>query len=309
MLVFASVFLQIILPMFLLIAAGAVLHRKYTLHMPTLSKLTINFFLPMVCFVNIYETELSGKTAGIVFAYLLLFNGLLIVAALLISKLAGFDRKLSSSYQNSGVLSNSGNYGLPVSGLVFAANPLGLSVQIIISIFQNLLTYTWGFYNSVSASAQGEKVLKKVLKLPVLHALVAAVILKAAGVTVPSFLWSPIQNASNAFLAVALLTLGAQCAYMKITSLSKPLVLAVFTRLFLSPAIGLLVITILNVHGTLAQAMFIASSFPTSRNSALLALEYDNYPEFASQAVIVTTILSSVTVAVVIYLAKIWFPA
>ncbi|WNS80279.1 AEC family transporter [Domibacillus sp. DTU_2020_1001157_1_SI_ALB_TIR_016] len=309
MLVFASVFLQIILPMFLLIAAGAVLHRKYTLHMPTLSKLTINFFLPMVCFVNIYETELSGKTAGIVFAYLLLFNGLLIMAALLISKLAGFDRKLSSSYQNSGVLSNSGNYGLPVSGLVFAANPLGLSVQIIISIFQNLLTYTWGFYNSVSASAQGEKVLKKVLKLPVLHALVAAVILKAAGVTVPSFLWSPIQNASNAFLAVALLTLGAQCAYMKITSLSKPLVLAVFTRLFLSPAIGLLVITILNVHGTLGQAMFIASSFPTSRNSALLALEYDNYPEFASQAVIVTTILSSVTVAVVIYLAKIWFPA
>ncbi|MCI2254968.1 AEC family transporter [Domibacillus sp. PGB-M46] len=309
MLVFASVFLQIILPMFLLIAAGAVLHRKYTLHMPTLSKLTINFFLPMVCFVNIYETELSGKTAGIVFAYLLLFNGLLIVAALLISKLAGFDRKLSSSYQNSGVLSNSGNYGLPVSGLVFAANPLGLSVQIIISIFQNLLTYTWGFYNSVSASAQGEKVLKKVLKLPVLHALVAAVILKAAGITVPSFLWSPIQNASNAFLAVALLTLGAQCAYMKITSLSRPLVLAVFTRLFLSPAIGLLVITILNVHGTLAQAMFIASSFPTSRNSALLALEYDNYPEFASQAVIVTTILSSITVAVVIYLAKIWFPA
>jgi predicted permease len=62
------------------------------------------------------------------------------------------------------------------------------------------------------------------------------------------------------------------------------------------------------VHGTLAQAMFIASSFPTSRNSALLALEYDHYPEFASQAVIVTTVLSSVTVALVIYLAKIWFP-
>ncbi|WP_050181875.1 AEC family transporter [Domibacillus robiginosus] len=309
MIVFASVFLQIILPMFLLIAAGAFLHRKYTLHMPTLSGLTINFFLPMVCFVNIYETELSGKTAGIVFVYLLLFNGLLIIAALFISKLAGFDRKLSSSYQNSGVLSNSGNYGLPVSGLVFAANPLGLSVQIIISIFQNLLTYTWGFYNSVSASADSDKVLKKVLKLPVLHALIVAVILKAAGVGIPSFLWTPIENASNAFLAVALITLGAQCAYMKITSFSKPLVLAVVTRLFLSPAIGLLVIIMLNVHGTLAQAMFIASSFPTSRNSALLALEYDNYPEFASQAVIVTTILSSVTVAVVIYLAQIWFPA
>ncbi|OES45410.1 AEC family transporter [Domibacillus iocasae] len=308
MAVFISVLIQIILPMFLLIAAGAFLHRKYTLHMPTLSQLTINFFLPMVCFVNIYETELSGKTAVIVFVYLVLFNGLLIVAAMLISKLAGFDRKLSSSFQNSAVLSNSGNYGLPVSGLVFAANPLGLSIQIIISIFQNLLTYTWGFYNSVSASADNENVLKKVLKLPVLHALVLAVMLKAAGIKIPVFLWSPIENSSNAFLAVALITLGAQCAYMKITSISKPLILAVATRLLLSPMIGLLVIFLLDVHGTLAQAMFIASSFPTSRNSALLALEYDNYPEFASQTVIVTTVLSSVTVALVIYSAKIWFP-
>ncbi|MET1031852.1 AEC family transporter [Domibacillus tundrae] len=308
MAVFTNVLIQIILPMFLLIAAGAFLHRKYTLHMPTLSQLTINFFLPMVCFVNIYETELSGTTAVIVFVYLLLFNGLLIAAAMLISKMAGFERKLSSSFQNSAVLSNSGNYGLPVSGLVFAANPLGLSVQIIISIFQNLLTYTWGFYNSVSASADNENVLKKVLKLPVLHALVLAVVLKAAGIKIPFFLWSPIENSSNAFLAVALITLGAQCAYMKITSVSKPLILAVSTRLLLSPAIGLLVIFLLDVQGTLAQAMFIASSFPTSRNSALLALEYDNYPEFASQAVIVTTVLSSVTVALVIYLAKIWFP-
>lgn len=309
MLVFFSVLIQVIFPMLLLIGAGAFLHRKYTLHMPTLSKLTINFFLPMVCFVNIYETELSGRTAGILLLYLFLFNSVLIAAAFCISKLAGFDKKLSASFQNSAVLSNSGNYGLPVSGLVFAANPLGLSVQIIISIFQNLLTYTWGFYNSVSASADGEKVLKKVMKLPVLHALLAASALKALDVPIPAFLWSPIENASNAFLAVALITLGAQCAYMKITAVSRPLALAVATRLFLSPAVGFLIIVLLDIHGTLAQAMFIASSFPTSRNSALLALEYDNYPEFASQTVMVTTALSSLTVAVVIYFAKIWFPA
>lgn len=308
MAVFVNVMIQIIVPMFLLIAAGAYLHRKYTLHMPTLSQLTVNFLLPMVCFVNIYETNLSGSTAGIVLVYLLLFNGLLIGAGIIISKAAGFDRKLSSSFQNSAVLSNSGNYGLPVSGLVFAANPLGLSVQIIISIFQNLLTYTWGFYNSVSASENGANVWKKVLRLPVLHALILAAGLKAAGIGIPQAIWSPIENASNAFLAVALVTLGAQCAYMKITSISKPLILAVLTRLIVSPVIGLLVIFLLDVDGTLAQAMFIASSFPTSRNSALLALEYDNYPEFASQAVIVTTVLSSVTVAIVIYLAKIWFP-
>ncbi len=308
MVVFFGVFVQVILPMFLLIGAGIFLHRKYELHLPTLSRLTMNFFLPMVCFINIYKTDLAGKTAGIILLYLFLFNGILIAASIVISRLSGFDKKLSSSFQNSAVLSNSGNYGLPVSDLVFAANPLGLSVQIIISIFQNLLTYTWGFYNSISASVEGEKIIRKVMKLPVLIALFAAILLKWSNVSIPLFLWSPIENASNAFLAVALITLGAQCAHMKIAFISKPLVLAVGTRLLLSPAIGLLVIVLLDIHGTLAQAMFIASSFPASRNSALLALEYDNYPEFASQAVIVTTIFSSITVATVIYFAKIWFP-
>jgi malate permease and related proteins len=71
--------------------------------------------------------------------------------------------------------------------------------------------------------------------------------------------------------------------------------------------VGLLVIFILGLTDITAQALFIASSFPSSRNSALLALEYDNYPEYASQAVLLTTIISSITVAVVVYLSKILF--
>ena len=43
--------------------------------------------------------------------------------------------------------------------------------------------------------------------------------------------------------------------------------------------IALGIIWLLQLEGTIARALFIASSFPMSRNSALFALEYDNYPE------------------------------
>ena len=72
-----------------------------------------------------------------------------------IAKVNRFDRKLGATFKNSMVLSNSGNYGLPVSELVFAANPAGMSIQIITSIFQNILTFTYGFFNSVSAQSSG----------------------------------------------------------------------------------------------------------------------------------------------------------
>jgi predicted permease len=44
-----------------------------------------------------------------------------------------------------------------------------------------------------------------------------------------------------------------------------------------------------------------------SRNSALFALEYDNYPEYAAQSVLISTMLGGVTVSIVILLSQIWF--
>lgn len=299
--------IQIIVPLFALMGAGIFLQRKFTLDLSTLSTLSMNFMLPAVCFVNIYESNISSKLVGSTLLFLCVYNLVLIGVSILIARANRFDRKLTATYTNSSVLSNSGNYGLPVSELVFAANPVGMSIQIIISIFQNLLTFTYGFYNSVSAQNSGKEIILNIIKLPVIHALLLAVLLRGLHIEVPNFIWKPIENVSNAFLAVALVTLGAQVAYLKIISISKPLVWTVIGRIIISPIVALLLIYSFGLSGTIAQALLIASAFPTSRNSALLALEYDNYPEFASQAVLVTTILSSLTVAVVVYLAQILF--
>ncbi|MDZ5784431.1 hypothetical protein [Marinococcus luteus] len=53
--------------------------------------------------------------------------------------------------------------------------------------------------------------------------------------------------------------------------------------------------------------LFIVSSFTMSRNSALFALEYDNYSEYAAQSVLISTILGGLTVSIVIFLSQVWF--
>jgi len=67
-----------------------------------------------------------------------------------------------------------------------------------------------------------------------------------ASINIPPFLWTPIENTANAFLAIALITLGAQSAFLKIKQLSTPLVLSLLGRLILSPCIAFIVIFILN---------------------------------------------------------------
>jgi malate permease and related proteins len=305
--IFISVLINVIVPMFLLVFAGAFLHRKFAFNLQTFSQLLIYFFLPVVGFLNIYESEMSRENIWLVLLYLLLFNAVLIAVSVIISKAFKFNRKLSATFQNSSVLSNSANFGLPVSSLVFVGNPLGLSIQVIVAIAQNILTYTWGFYNSVAASEEVNNVLKKIMKLPILHAVILSLLFKYFDIPIPQYLYTPLENAANGFVAIALITLGSQIAYIKIKSISRIVILSSLYRLILSPVIGLSIIFLLDIEGTIAQALFIASSFPSNRSASLLALEYDNYPEIASSIVVITTLASCMTVAVVIYLSELIF--
>ncbi|MGG1674798.1 AEC family transporter [Neobacillus sp. NRS-1170] len=305
--VFFLILINVILPVFTLIVAGVFLHRKFQFDMNTLSKLNNYFLMPCVSFANIYQTNVGGKTLVHILSFLLIQCSSLMIITAIISKAAKFENGLSSTFKNSVVLNNSGNFGLPVSQLVFQHNPLGASIQIVVMIFQNLLTYTYGLLNSVSVDQSGIKAIKKFLKNPVIYAFLLGLILHTLHIKLPDFLWTPISNTSNAFLAVALVTLGAQSAYLKITCLSLPLFLSLFGRLILSPAIALLIIFLLKLDGTTAQALFIASSFPTSRNSALFALEYGNHPEYAAQVVLLSTLLSMITVTTVVFLSTILF--
>jgi hypothetical protein len=224
-----------------------------------------------------------------------------------LSKMAKFESSLSSTFKNSVVLSNSGNFGLPVSQVVFQHNPLGLSIQVVVMIFQNLLTYTYGLFNSVSVDKAKFQAIKMFLKNPVIYAFLIGFVLHAVSIKLPEYVWTPIKNTSNAFIAIALITLGAQSAFLKITRLSLPLVLSLMGRLILSPCIAILIILLLKLDGTTAQSLLIASSFPTSRNSSLFALEYGNHPEYAAQAVLMSTVFSIITVTTVIFSAHLLF--
>ena len=63
-------------------------------------------------------------------------------------------------------------------------------------------------------------------------------------------------------------------------------------RLVAGPLLAWGVVTLMGIDGLLAAALIVSSSVPTSLSSVLLAVEFDNEKEFASQSVFVSTLLS-----------------
>ena len=306
----SMIFFQIVAPILVLLVVGGILQRKFNFNLKALSYLINYCFMPAAVFVNIYETTIQLAVLGRVALFIIIFIGSQMLISHFISKILGLTSTESAVFKNSVVLINSGNYGIPVAQMVFATQPIGVAIQVILVIFQNVTTYTYGLYNLISTTKSGKEIFKDFLKMPILYALILGILLNVFNLRIPVSFRIPIDYIAEGFVAVSLITLGAQLSQIEIrTMLNKTIIVSCITRLLVGPSIALLVIYVLGLDGVIAQSLLIASSFPTSRNSSSLALEYDVDSNIAAQTVLFSTVMSCLTVTFVIYLSTVLFGA
>ncbi|MCY1608601.1 AEC family transporter [Staphylococcus pettenkoferi] len=302
-----SILVTVLVPIFILIGLGYILHIKFDLHLGTLAKLNIYVFVPGFIFVKLYKTTLNPS----LLLYIAVFFGLYVLVLYLIVKVLSAVLKLNSAkattLNNSVLFFNSGNYGAPVNDIVFKGDALAMSAQVIVLTLQNLFTFTYGIFAIQSVQVGKLKALLGYFKMPILYALVLAIIFNYANLPIPMFAWTPLNYLAQAMIPIALILLGAQIARFKFTFKWTSAYFYIIIRLIIGPIIALGIIYVLGFYGIIAQALFIASAMPTSVNSSVIAQEYDNYPELAAQLVFISTLLSAITVVAVIYLSQIIF--
>ncbi len=304
---FVFIILDVILPILILMLIGAILQRKFQFNLKQLSTLITYCLMPAAVFVNIYDIRIEIDLLLQIIYYLMLYSLSLIIVSHFISKILKLEKGESAALKNSISLMNSGNYGLPVSQLIFSHNPVGVSIQIFIVIFQNLLTYSYGIYNLLSATKTIGSIIQSFLRLPVFHALILGVIFQSFTIQIPNSIFLPLNQLANSFVAIALILLGAQLSNIKLNFFHRVITWALIGRLLMGPLLALAMIYLLNIDGIVAQSLFIASSFPTSRNTSTIAMEYQIEPELHAQIVLFSTLFSIITVTVVIYLSYILF--
>ncbi|BBH21687.1 transporter [Paenibacillus baekrokdamisoli] len=308
MTIFWSILLNNVLPLSVMIAIGITLQRAFSLDIKTLSKLNFYLFSPAVIFRLLYTTELSLQIVGKVLLFFVLFMALLFGAVEAVIRIRRYKAGMKATMRNSVLFYNSANYGIPLNQLAFAANPFTLSVQLIIMVMQSLLPNTYGIYSVNAHQSSGKEVLRKIATQPVIYAIPLALLLRGFHLPLPVFLATPVDYVANAFFGTALITLGVQLGSMSWSVRSFMLTdvaLSTGLRLIAGPLLAAFVVwgidLAMGMDSMMAKALIVSSAVPTSLSSVLLAVEFDNEPEFASQTVLISTILSMITVTVVIY--------
>src|SRR5690625_7619443 len=84
------VFLEVILPILLLMAVGAALQKKFNFQLRPIANLITYCFMPAAVFLNMYQVDLNYDLLRQLFMYLLIFSIILIVLSTIIEKLFKF---------------------------------------------------------------------------------------------------------------------------------------------------------------------------------------------------------------------------
>jgi predicted permease len=298
------IFIDIVLPIFLLMGVGVAMDRIFHLDMATLSKLNFYVFVPVLLFVKLLDSRLDSGLMGMVVAFSSVHLAILFVASYLVFSIAAF-RAERDVLSLGAMFNNCGNYGIPVAAIAFGN--LGVEVRAIVIVFQNVASFTLGLWLMGDKSGGTWRRVGAILKTPVLCAVVLAPIFSALdskfGVKLPYPVRFPLEQIANGMIPVALITLGAQLSRTPWVGRMAPLGAVTAMRLLFSPIIaaGLAWAWERRFPGQATQALPIlvcAAGLPVAVNVYILAMECRREPELASRMVFWSTLLSALTMTV-----------
>ena len=297
-----AIFVQNILPIFIVAGIGFLVVRYLGADVRTLSRVTLYVLTPCLIFNVLVTSDVSADEFGRLTLFALgtiLGIGLI---AWLVTRALRLDRVMTSAFIVVVMFSNGGNYGLPLTLFVFGQEALArAAIYFVVSV---VLTYTIGIFLASSGRRSVGEALLSVLRIPNIYAAAAAIVVILTGVATPSFLMRPIKLLGDAAIPVMILVLGMQLERSVKPAVLRLAGLAVGLRLVVSALLALLLAQVLGLGGAARQAGVLQSAMPVAVITTILAVEFEVEPAFVTSVVFLSTILSPLTLTPLIALLK-----
>ncbi|MTI57620.1 MAG: AEC family transporter [Geosporobacter ferrireducens] len=317
---FTYILLNSIMPIFIIISLGFVLGKKFEMNIFTLSRIVVYLLVPAFIFENIFTVNFDFSMVKILlFSVVYLASNYIL--AKIISNILKYDARLSDAFANSIMFNNIGNIGLPLITLAFSTAPFvvgektpylneALAALVVVMIFNNVTSNTIGFYIGGRGTVSFKKSIINTLKLPAIHAITLALIIKALHFDITlTPIWSALILLKNGLGAIALIAMGVHLSTIKLDFKDVNVYISSFIRLIIGPLLAMLLIYIFRFDSVVAQTILIAYSVPIGLTTALIAIEYNNNQDYTIQAVVASTLFSTITLPFVIYIAGMIYPA
>ncbi|MCL4835161.1 MAG: AEC family transporter [Caldilineaceae bacterium] len=291
----ASIFLNVVTPVFALVLIGSLAGRWLALDTRTLTRFAYFLLTPAFVFNIIGKADVSAALALRMIGFIAVVEIGLALLGFVVARLLGRPRKMVGAYILIAVFGNVGNFGLPL--IEFRLGPEALIPATVYFVSVSMMAFTIGVAAATGSQGRKRDALLSVIKTPALIALPFALAFSAIGGP-PLFLERITGLLGGAMVPTMLVTLGVQLTQMKNFHFSADMFIASGVRLLGGPLLAFLLVIPFGLAGLERGAGILQASMPAAVLASIIALEHDLLPDFVTPTVLLSTLLSLVTLTV-----------
>lgn len=308
-----SIFATAILPIVTVGAVGFALGRATGVQTDSLNTVVVYVLAPALVFHSLASTSLAQSTLVEVAVAVTAYHLLMILLAEGVGRLFGERDPFLSALVLVAAFPNTGNYGIPVSNFAFGST--GRSTAVLFLSVQSVLIYTLGVYiASRGGGNSGLEGVKRVFRIPLVYAVVAALLARWVGVVPPAgtTAMETLKLVGDASIPLMLLILGIQLSKTDVGSTLSEVGVVTVLKMAVAPVVGVAIAFVVGFSDpNVGRTFVLECAMPAAVTPLILVGEFAEgdvsgvpVAEFVSTAVFVTTLVSVPTLTVTIALLE-----
>ncbi len=299
-----SAFVDVLLPVTVVVASGYALRRRFALDLPSLNRLSMYVLGPALIFTTIVRIDMAGGEAlRIIVASVAVCLGIGVIG-LITGTILRLERSSLAALLLCVMFMNSGNYGLPTSR--FAFGEAGFQRALLYFIAQTILAQTLAVPIASAGRSDLRSAVRQMFAMPQIYAVALGLLARFSGIDLPhrgdalGSVFRGVALMADAALPLLLLLLGMQLANGTTVEDWRLTAAAAVLRLGISPVLAYGIARALALDDLALRVVVLEASMPSAVNMVLYSLEFNARPRFVAGVVVVTTLLSLVTLTLLL---------
>jgi hypothetical protein len=292
-------FIEVILPVFVIVAAGYLLQRRLQFDLRPLADSSLFLFTPALVLASLLRHQLAAGQIGKFLLFMLAYTAVMAGIAVLLARACGLAGSVTRALVLTTALMNVGNFGLPL--VMFAYGAEALEISVLIFVLFSIALGTFAIIVAQDQTSLGAAT-RNMLRIPIFHATMLALVCKASGWQPPEFIIRPVELLGQAAVPLMLTLLGMQLAQVRIGSGWGFCGLATLLRLVAGPLVGVVLAGLFDITGLARKVLILQTSTPSAILTLLYAVRYNTRPDLVSGTILMTTLLSAGSLTLILYL-------
>lgn len=299
---------QTVFPLLVYMLVGMLVNRFQLADEQSLSKvnnLVFKIFIPMSIFRNIVNAEMGSVNMAPVLLYAVVGVFLMFLAAWAFFAWQEPNPKRRSVMIQNAFRSNFVLFGLPLTQMILGGKGSGVTevlIAVVVPVFNVLAVFILQYYGEGKMNAK--KLLVGIFTNPLIVSAIIALVYKAIFKSMPVFIDKPVSGMAAVATPLALIILGARFQFEQSKEYKSHIIIGIFSKLIIVPAIFIGVALLLGFRGEVIVSFLAISASPVAVASYSMAQGMGADYKLAGQLLVYNSLACSVTLFTFIYLLR-----